>query len=812
MSVDLRLALPVSIAWVVLAVCLGFPGALSAGAAVAWAIAIAVTIGAFVLHKRAVVAMVIAVITAATALMLSSAAVQDVQRTPAVLTAAAASGRFVSAVAVTTETAMPHPSQSGAVTSTTVSSTAVRSSTASSGYMQPRSIRFSATLTSFTVGSSKTGGGWTHASVPVTVFGSLTPSAQMRIGTTIELSGTVATTEAGDDVSFLFFASGQPRIRAAPTGFPGWADGIREGFADAARALPGDGGALLPGLAIGDTSAVSPGLNTAMKTSALSHLTAVSGANCAVIIALIMAAGGALGIRRGWRITASVIVLVGFVVLVTPQPSVLRAAVMAVLVLAALGSGRPVRGVPVLALAVLILLTVDPWLARSYGFILSVLATGGLLVLSRPLTLHLARWLPLSLSAVIAIPLAAQLACQPVSILLNPSIPLYAVPANMLAEPAAPIATVLGLIACLTLPWCAPLGVFVARLAWLPASWIAGIARFFDSLPGKSVPWLPGALGVAVAAVTILLGLALALHRGRRVRRISAVVLVVIFVGYAGVVGGDYLRQAIARPQDWQIAACDIGQGDAVLVRSAGRVALVDTGPDPSLLRQCLDTLGVTRIDLLVLTHYDLDHVAGTPAVFGMVDCVMIGPSADEHDVRLAQQLRDGGARVNQVSRGESGELGELHFDVLWPPTRSGLVEPGNDSSVTVEFSGGGRCERGCLRSLFLGDLGNEPQARMLAANRGLGRVDVVKVAHHGSADQDPALYAKVAATIGIISVGAHNRYGHPTDHLLQILASVGTVAERTDRQGMVLVSPRPDGGMSVWSERPTSPADGGRE
>jgi competence protein ComEC len=798
MNVDLRLALPVGIAWVAAAVLLGFPGALPGAAVVAWAVALAAVTVALLSHRRGATIVILVVTAAMVGLVLSAAAVQGARRSPAALSEAAAGGRFVSAVAVTAETVRPP----GSVTA------------------RPVTARFAATITSVKVGSAGVGStepgeNWMQADVPVTVFASIDSPTPVGIGTTIELSGTVAATEAGDDVPFLFFASGRPRIRAAPAWFLDWANSLRASFADAARALPGDGGALLPGLAIGDTSAVSPALDTAMKTSSLSHLTAVSGANCAVIIALIMAAGAALGIGRGWRIAASVTVLAGFVVLVTPQPSVLRAAVMAVLVLAALGSGRPVRGVPVLALAVLILLAIDPWLARSYGFILSVLATGGLLVLSRPLTMFLSRWLPLALSAVIAIPLAAQLVCQPVLILLNPSIPLYAVPANMLAEPAAPIATVLGLIACLALPWLPPLGVLIARLAWLPSSWIAGIARFFDSLPGNSIPWLSGAFGVAGVAVIILLAFVLVLHRdarAQRLRRFVAAMLVLILVGYVGVVGGDRLRQAIARPQDWQIAACDIGQGDAVLVRSAGRVALIDTGPNPALLRHCLDVLGIGHIDLLVLTHYDLDHVGGTSAVLGMVDRAMIGPAADAHDTRLAQSVRDAGAEVDQVSRGENGRLGELRWTVLWPRARLGDVQPGNDASVTVQFSGVGDCAEGCLSSLFLGDLGEQPQARMLAANRELGRVDVVKVAHHGSADQNPALYARVAAAVGIIGVGARNSYGHPTDRLLQILASVGTRAERTDRQGMVLVSPRLDGGMSVWSERSSSAGDGGRE
>jgi competence protein ComEC len=745
----------------------------------AWIVAGGCAVLAVLLRARgrARVLTVLVVTAAAAALVLGSAAAQDARRSPQPLREAASAGRFVTAVAVTAQT------------------------------VQPGTARFSATLTSVAVGSENI-----EVDAPITVFSAKSaadsePGTQrLGIGTTVLLSGTLAATEPGENESFLLFASKAPSLRASPPWYLDWANQLRASFADAAGSLPGEGGGLLPGLAIGDTSAVSAGLNTAMKTSSLSHLTAVSGANCAVVIALVMAAGGALGLGRGWRIAASLVTLLGFVVLVTPQPSVLRAAVMAALVLAAMASGRPIRGLPVLALAVLGLLVADPWLARSYGFVLSVLATGGLLLLSRPLTVFFSRWLPTSLSAVIAIPLAAQLACQPVLILLNPSIPLYAVPANVLAEPAAPVATVLGLIACVLLPWAPWLAQIICWLAWLPSSWIAGVAQFFDSLPAKSIPWPAGVLGVSLAAVIIVLALFILLRRGagaRVARKLAAAALALILVGYLGVAGGERIRQAVSRPQDWQIAACDIGQGDAVLVRSAGQVALIDTGPDPVLLRHCLDVLGIERIDLLVLTHYDLDHVGGTAAVLGMVDRAMIGPPADFHDTRLADSVRNAGAEVDQVSRGETGMLGDLRWNVLWPPVRPGTVDPGNDSSVTVEFTAGDNCLSGCLTSLFLGDLGNEPQARMLAANRQLGRVDVVKVAHHGSADQHPALYEKIAATIGIISVGAHNRYGHPTDTLLNILARVGTIAERTDRQGMILVSPRQNGGMSVWSERP---------
>ncbi|GAB2448323.1 beta-lactamase superfamily II metal-dependent hydrolase [Conyzicola lurida] len=239
-----------------------------------------------------------------------------------------------------------------------------------------------------------------------------------------------------------------------------------------------------------------------------------------------------------------------------------------------------------------------------------------------------------------------------------------------------------------------------------------------------------------------------------------------------------------------------------MLVRSAGRVALVDTGPLPEPLGACLDTLGIGRIDLLVLSHFDLDHVGGTEAVIGRVDRAIVGPASDAADDRLLADLAAGGAVVERVSRGDSGVLGELRFTVLWPRARLGTVEPGNDASVALEFAGAGDCASGCLGSLFLGDLGEQSQALMLAAGP-VSPVDVVKVSHHGSADQLPRLYERASATVGLIGVGADNDYGHPTDELLDLLAGVGTTVWRTDTDGLILVSPAAaDEGVRVWSER----------
>jgi competence protein ComEC len=336
----------------------------------------------------------------------------------------------------------------------------------------------------------------------------------------------------------------------------------------------------------------------------------------------------------------------------------------------------------------------------------------------------------------------------------------------------------------------------IAWIAWVPAAWIAAVARFFTGLPGASVPWLAGAGGVALLVVLTAAGVVAVLVRRTRVRVVAASVTLLLIVVMGSAAIGSKVTELLTRPGDWQIAACDIGQGDAVLVRDEGVVALVDTGPDPALLSACLDRLGIDHIDWLILSHYDLDHVGGTDAVVGRVTNALVGPSDGVDADRLVGSLRAGGAVITQASRGMTGALGRLAWTVLWPKARLGPVQPGNDASVTIEFVPTVPCE--CLSSLFLGDLSGMAQSLVMAAGA-LPHVDVVKVAHHGSADQDPRTYQQSSAMVGVISVGADNDYGHPTAELLGMLGITRPL--RTDLQGMILLS-KSGGGVSVWTER----------
>jgi len=638
-----------------------------------------------------------------------------------------------------------------------------------------------------------------HGGVPARIIGDVGPGRH-ALGATTTLTGFLMEAKPWEQQSWVVLVRKPPTQWTPPGTFLADTDSLRADFMTRSLARPGDAGALLPGLAIGDTTAVDPGLVEAMRITSLSHLVAVSGANCAIVVALVVGVVALLGGGIWLRMIAGVLALVGFVVLVTPEPSIIRASIMASIVLVFLASSRPVRGIPVLGVTVLVLLAIDPWLATDFAFALSVLATGGILLLTGPLVRILSRYLPTGLALVIALPLAAQIACQPVLILLNPIIPSWAIVANALAAPAAPIATVVGMLACVLGPLAPGLAQGLLWLAWWPAEYIAAIGRVLADTPYSSWPWPSGWWGaVAVAvigygAITLFL-LPPPRPRGAVIGLTSLTVVTVLAVLVAFVMPRAIVRHSI--PSDWTLAQCDVGQGDAVLLRSEGRVALIDTGRYPTMLKECLFLLGVAHLDLLVITHFDDDHVGAWGVVGSLKPEVWVGVTPDVRKDRFVNEFLEAGLTVTEVSSGDTHRLGSYELLVLWP-TRQPLAKEGNDSSIVVELRPDGDC-RTCVSALLLGDLGEQPQ-RILQAHAQLERMDVIKVSHHGSSDQHHGLYRALASTVALIGVGADNSYGHPTANLLSVLFEDSEIL-RSDQVGTVTLHKNEAGDIVVWSE-----------
>lgn len=332
-------------------------------------------------------------------------------------------------------------------------------------------------------------------------------------GGRVAVSGRLSPADSGGRPVALLVATGAPSVLADPPTGLALAARIRSGLVAVASTLPGDAGALLPGVAVGDTSRLPADLADAMRSAGLTHLTAVSGAHFALVGAAVLACAGAVRLPRALRVVAVVVALAGFVGLVHPGPSVLRAAAMGALGVGGLVVGRPARALPALGAGVVVLLVADPWLAREIGFVLSVLATAGLVLLAKPLAAH---WsgAGASVAYALAVPIAAQSACAPVIVLMNPNVSTYAVPANVLADFAVAPATVLGLLSALVAPWWPTGGAALAHVAGAGCWWIATVARRAASLPYAQVAWAPGPRGATLLAIATVAALALVL-RGR---------------------------------------------------------------------------------------------------------------------------------------------------------------------------------------------------------------------------------------------------------------------------------------------------------
>lgn len=623
-------------------------------------------------------------------------------------------------------------------------------------------------------------------------------------GSEVHLSGRAIPARAGERAVLVLRAEEVMRA-PPPAGVWAWFEEVRDGLVASTRGLPQPGAGLVPGLAVGDTSSLDPATDAAMKASSLSHLTAVSGANCALVVGAAFALLALAGAARWVRVVGALVVLAGFVMLVTPEPSVVRAAAMAAIALLAVVLGRPAAGVAVLSAAVTVLLIADPWLSTSLGFALSAAATGALLVLARPLAHGLERWMPRALALALAVPTAAQLVCGPLIVLIDPHVPLLGIAANLVSDPAAAPATVAGVLACISpWPW---LRDGLSALAWIPAAWIAAVAHTTSAIGAQNLPWPDGAFGASLLAV-VSAAIVVAVVRPARVPRLTAIATALLAVAVGSVAGQTTVRTVagpLTVPTTWDVAMCDVGQGDATLWRSGPAVALVDTGPEPERLAQCLQTLGIDRLDLVVLTHFDLDHVGGSEAVLGRAALIVHGPVDTAEDQRLLDRFAAGGALLQQAATGMTGAVGETRWQALGPTARD---EPGNDASVALDVVG-----PDFPRTVLLGDLGADAQAA-LVRRINVPEVDVVKVSHHGSADQDPELYRRLHPAVGLIGVGAENRYGHPTATLLSTLSALGVTVGRTDTDGDLAVS-LDDGELTLWRARPggvSGDADGDRD
>jgi competence protein ComEC len=452
-----------------------------------------------------------------------------------------------------------------------------------------------------------------------------------------------------------------------------------------------------------------------------------------------------------------------------------------------------------LALSVIVLLIADPWLSIDFGFALSVAATAGLLVLTQPIATRLQSYFPGWLSISISVSLAAQILCLPILLQLQSGIATYALPANVLAESLVAPVTVLGICACL-IAWLFPPAAWCLTYLASEGTWlIAKIAGYFAGQQNVTLGWPTGITGAALA-ITLVIGFLLWFRaEPTRLRNLGLATLALIAAFSVGSIGFNLVRSASWPLSDWQVVACDVGQGDALVVRSRGLVALIDVGRENRPVDECLRKLAVQRIDLLVLTHFDMDHIGGLSGALTdrTVGLALVSPFKDERWGATGTNLllAKAGVSTIAVESGMTGNLGQFQWRVLNPNRNAAGAEDSNDASVamlwqTPEFN-----------LLTLADLGEKGQMRISAQSNWWQdpilqtKPLILKVSHHGSADQFGELIEQLKPDLSLISVGERNSYGHPTLRTLRLLQGTGSKIERTDVRGSIAVAFR-EGGL----------------
>ena len=545
--------------------------------------------------------------------------------------------------------------------------------------------------------------------------------------TIIEVTGNAVQSREAK-VSALIFAN-EFRIIQKPNHWQKLLSNVRDGLRS--RVGVGDGASLIPGMVLGDTTLQSSEFAEAMRRSGLTHLTAVSGANFAIVSVFLLWLMKWPVRNLNLRLIITALFLIAFIGLVRPSPSVLRAAAMSGVVLFAKLNRNRSDSIPALGFAIAVVVICDPWQARDPGFALSVLATTGILLISPKL----------KIPEFVAIPISATILCTPIIIGLSGYLSFASIPANILAAPLVAPITVLGFISAI-FPPISPFAIPVAKIFAILISKIAWTASSFPVLNISAIIFL-----------IILIIFIIFTTLKRRFLIYFALIFLILtwFQRWPNV--------------DWQIANCDVGQGDALVVNlSHGQAAVFDTGPDPKLMRNCLRSLGIKSVPLLLITHAHQDHAGG---IFGVPNI---------------------GKVITAANQGEAFQVGEIKIEILWP-TRQ-LINGGNNFEELSEEGSAlnnqsivARITSPKFSLLVTGDIDPSAQEQLIPL---ISKVDVYKVAHHGSKYQNAFFTKKLEPKYSIISVGHGNKYGHPSQGTLKLLANSQVL--RTDLNGAVAI------------------------
>lgn len=576
-----------------------------------------------------------------------------------------------------------------------------------------------------------------------------------------------------------------PRLAVFSGPHDRWLESVRALGSD--RASGSDGIALARALALGERSAMSPGLVRAFRRAGLGHLLALSGLHVGIL------AGIGVWLARLWlgRLSSDrwLWLVPGlacglFLVIAGPRPAVLRASLMALSTWAALARGSRPLSSHALVLIVAGMVAIEPERLRELSFQLTVAATAGILWQIRAGGVRAGLG-----STALRVSAAAQLFTLPWSLpafhLLAPAALVH----NLWAVPWTALCLVLGLswlaVAALS-PAVARSTEGLLEIGAVPFEWIG-------RLPAG--PWWSIPVAVSGLEATLLaLGCTLLLRRP-----VVAMLAATGLVALGGVIGDRSL------PDDPEVIMLDVGQGEAILLRDGSESALVDGGGwtrgdlGGRVLVPALARLGVRRLGAVVLTHPDLDHCGGLVSLAAYMPVGELWtPAGWPPGGCLLDLISMPGVGWRPVWAGWRGQVGRWRLRALSPPPADRTA--GNDRSLVLSARARG------FGVLLTGDIESRAERALLVGGAGESlRADLLKVPHHGSrTSSGAALIEAVGPRLAWISAGVANRYRHPHPAVVRRLEARGVRILRTDRDGLIRL--RVDSRGAVHLALPGSP------